>query len=193
MSIYTGNGDEGHTRRIDGERVSKTAPRLAAVGTVDEFNATLGMCVCQARSDGLDNLAEALLDIQNELFVIGSQLAAAGTPLFACVGEGIDEKCIKRMENQIDQAERITGQLESFIIPGGSELSARFHVARTVCRRAERTVIALVESGVEISHVLMKYFNRTSDLMFAFARLANHEKGFADVTWQKPDSQSEAV
>jgi len=185
MGIYTKNGDDGYTSRIDGERISKTSTRIEAVGTVDELNSQLGLCLCGARTEGLDELAEALLTIQNELFVIGARLAAAGTSLSDCTGGQVDEHCIKRMEQRIDQAMAVAGKLEGFILPGGSELSARFHVARTVCRRAERTAVALANDNVPVQPVVLKYLNRLGDLMFAFARLANHEAGFDDIVWKK--------
>ena len=185
MTIYTKAGDAGKTCQIDGQMVSKTSPRIEAVGTIDELSSHLGLCASGAGRDNLQNLADILVKIQNELFTVGAQLASAGTPLFGTFGDTINAKSIERMEKQIDDGMQLVGELKEFILPGGTELAARFHITRTVSRRAERTVVALVESGVEIRPIILQYLNRLGDLLFVFARLANKQSGFKDVVWTR--------
>lgn len=185
MTIYTKTGDAGKTCQIDGEMVSKAAPRIEAVGTVDELSSHLGLCASGAGKENLQNLADILVKIQNELFTVGAQLASAGTPLFGTLGDVVNAASIERMEKQIDGGMQSAGELTEFILPGGTELAARFHVARTVSRRAERMVVALVESGIEIRPIILQYINRLSDLLFVFARLANKQGGFKDVVWTR--------
>jgi len=185
MTIYTKTGDTGKTCQIDGEMVSKASPRIEAVGTVDELSSHLGLCTSGAGKENLQNLADVLVKIQNELFTIGAQLASAGTPLFGTLGDTIDNTSIKWMEKQIDDGMKSVGELTEFILPGGTELAARFHVTRTVSRRAERTVVSLIESGIEIRPIILQYLNRLGDLLFVFARLANKQGGFKDVVWTR--------
>ena len=185
MTIYTKTGDNGKTHQIDGEMVSKSSPRIQAIGTIDELSSHLGLCASGAGKENLQNLSDILVTIQNELFAVGTQLASAGTPLFGTLGDVINTSLIERMEKQIDDGMQSLGELKTFILPGGTELAARFHVARTVSRRAERTVVALVESGVEIKSIILQYLNRLGDLLFVFARLANKQGGFKDVVWTK--------
>ncbi|MCK5114021.1 MAG: cob(I)yrinic acid a,c-diamide adenosyltransferase [Phycisphaerae bacterium] len=185
MTLYTKNGDAGKTCRMDGETVSKASPQIEAIGTIDELSSHLGLCASGAGKDNLPSLAEVLVKIQNELFNVGSQLAAVGTPLFGAFGDLINVASIERLEKQIDDGMQTVGELQTFILPGGTELAARFHVARTVARRTERTVVTLIDSGVDVPPIILQYLNRLGDLLFVFARLANKQGGFADVMWTK--------
>ena len=180
MKIYTGRGDQGETGLFGGERIAKDSRRIAAYGQVDELNAVLGWC-CVAVPDAL---AEALRREMARLFVLGSYLA---TP------PGAREKAkqqlppwdtgaLAELEAEIDRAFETLEPLQNFILPGGNEPAARLHLARVVCRRAERAVVELShEEEVEAGH--LAYLNRLSDWLFTLAREANRLDGVADVPW----------
>ncbi len=185
MSIYTKNGDEGFTRRIDGESISKCDPRIEAVGAVDELNSNIGLCACIARQAEQDAQAKLLGKFQEELFVIGTHLTTSGTAYAAGVTQTVPQKSIAAMEEQIDEIWAQLGPLKSFILPGGCELACHLHVARTLCRRAERAVAAMQQRDGQVSPVILRYLNRLSDLLFALARQANAVAGLSDVEWHK--------
>lgn len=178
MKIYTKTGDEGETGLFGGTRVSKASARVGAYGDVDELNSALGL----ARLHPIDADRDALLArIQCELFDVGAELAARpgkeiGIPR-------VSDAEIEVLERAIDRAEEELAPLANFILPGGSPGAAHLHLARTVCRRAERAVVALGESE-EVRGELVRYLNRLSDLLFVLARLANHRAGVADVPWE---------
>ncbi len=179
MKLYTRTGDAGETSLFDGTRVAKDDPRVAAYGDVDELNATLGFCRAAAGPGTLD---ECLAWIQNDLFVVGSELATPrDSPQAAKVPCVRDTHC-ETLETWIDESSAAVPPLKRFVLPGGTELAARLHLARTCCRRAERSIIPLVQSKECRAEVLI-YLNRLSDLLFAWARQANHQAGVADVTW----------
>ncbi|MEM8783176.1 MAG: cob(I)yrinic acid a,c-diamide adenosyltransferase [Planctomycetota bacterium] len=194
MKLYTRRGDSGATDLFGGQRVAKDDLRVQAYGTVDELNAELGLCL--ATSGSLPGaIAEPLKTIQSRLFEIGADLA---TPEFVVDEHGVskpnprvvprvDDNHVKELEGWIDAASSAVPAMTCFILPGGTELSARLHVARTVCRRAERACVTLAEREPVSEQVIM-YLNRLSDLLFALARQANHEAGVADVPWVKPGS-----
>ncbi|MBX3275251.1 MAG: cob(I)yrinic acid a,c-diamide adenosyltransferase [Sandaracinaceae bacterium] len=177
MKIYTKQGDAGETGLFGGTRVSKASARVAAYGDVDELNSTLGV----ARAAGLDADVDALLaSIQSELFELGAELAArpgkdVGLP-------PIGDAQVEALERAIDRAEEELAPLASFILPGGSLAAAHLHVARTVCRRAERAIVGLGEGQARPE--VLRYVNRLSDLLFVLARLANHRRGVVDVPWR---------
>lgn len=181
MKIYTKTGDDGTTGLIGGSRVRKCDPRIELYGTVDELNAAIGLAVVAA---GESLLAGLLLPVQNDLFVIGSHLATPDhePPAKTNWLPPIDEQLIQRLEQQIDAAESQLPALRNFILPGGTELGARLHLARTVCRRAERLSVEF-SLNRPISPVIITYLNRLSDWLFVHARLANHLAGVADVPW----------
>jgi cob(I)alamin adenosyltransferase len=166
--IYTGGGDKGQTSLGDGSRVSKLDPRVAAIGDVDELNSLVGW------SGGLDR-------IQNELFDLGADLAVPFDP----AGERlrITAEATTRLEREIDEANAPLPELKSFVLPGGDERAARLFLARAVCRRAERTVLALPDANP----LAAVYLNRLSDLLFVLARAANADSGEDEVLW-KPGS-----
>jgi len=180
VKIYTKTGDGGETGLVDGSRVAKDALRVAAYGDVDELNAVVGL----VRAQELDPADDALLhEIQRALFALGAQLADPQARLrdrSAKVALGSDD--IGRLEQAIDAREAELQPLGSFILPGGCPAGALLHLARTVCRRAERTSVALDRAeGLEPGLVI--YLNRLSDLLFVMARHANRRAGVADVPW----------
>ena len=185
MKIYTKTGDSGETGLYGGPRVRKDAPRIEAYGTVDELNAVLGL----ARSFGLPVGIDLLVSrIQNELFDLGAELA---TPDPAGQGTlSIDAARIAFLETAIDAHDLNLPPLKSFIHPGGTTSAATLHVARTVCRRAERLVVSLSGLASErISPTVTVYLNRLSDLLFVLARAVNQSAGQEDVPWQKADER----
>jgi cob(I)alamin adenosyltransferase len=184
MKIYTRTGDGGETALFGGGRVAKDHPRVAAYGTVDELNACLGWAV--AVVDEAD-VRERLARIQHDLFAIGSLLATPPPGEGRPTPKGLPEPPASRvseMEAWMDEAEERLPTLRAFILPGGSRGAAALHLARTVCRRAERAVVHLASSETVESWTLT-YLNRLSDLLFTFARLENLEAGGGDVEWRK--------
>ena len=181
MKIYTRTGDNGDTGLFGGGRVAKDDQRVEAYGDVDELNAVLGM----ARAiEVMPRIDEVLVPVQRDLFAIGALLATPDRDKMAQHLEKarIDEERITQLEHLIDDAESELEPLRSFILPGGSPKAAALHVARTVCRRAERRVVTL-QRTVEIPSLVVIYLNRLSDLLFTLARLANHRAGAGEVTW----------
>lgn len=170
MKIYTRTGDHGQTSLFGGTRVAKHDARIEAYGTVDELNSFLG-----AITD-LDGIPA----IQSDLFEIGAHLASPGTSRFP----GVDPARIEQLESAIDEMERELAPLTTFILPGGSPAAAQLHIARTVCRRAERRVVAL-EDESPATQSTIAYLNRLSDYLFVAARFANKRAGVPDVPWSK--------
>jgi cob(I)alamin adenosyltransferase len=180
MKIYTRTGDSGQTGLFGGGRVSKTHPRVEAYGDVDELNAALGL----ARSiEPMPRVDEVLVPLQRDLFAIGALLATPDHEKMKRQLEkaSIDERRIRELEQAIDDGDGELEPLRSFIVPGGTPKAAALHVARTVCRRAERRVIALDED--QIPAIVIVYLNRLSDLLFTLARVANRRAGTGEVTW----------
>ncbi len=172
--IYTRTGDAGTTGLGDGSRVGKDAPRVAALGDVDELNAIIGMLLCEEIPDEVRNL---LTGVQHDLFDLGGELSVPG-------GSFLKDTQPGRLETAID---RFNGELEplkEFILPGGTRAAALTHHARTVCRRAERTIVALAYNEA-VSESARKYLNRLSDLLFVLARWLNKHAGRGNVLWQK--------
>ncbi len=180
MKIYTKTGDDGTTGLIGGDRVRKCDPRLDCYGTIDETNAALGLAAVGAPA----MLVPMLRDIQNDLFVIGSHLATPAESAYATSLPNLDEAMITRLEMQIDSAEQTLPALRQFILPGGTETSARLHLARTISRRAERLLVHFALDR-PVPTMILTYLNRLSDWLFVHARLANHLAGVADVPWEK--------
>ena len=170
--IYTRTGDTGETGLVGGVRVAKDSLRVTAYGDVDELNSHLGACRTLAASQNRIALTDKLEQIQNELFDIGAELATPPEkpwPGMVCVG--LDQ--VVRLEQWIDKLTENIPELRSFVLPGGTELNSALHLARTVCRRAERTIIKLSRSE-SVSKELVAYINRLSDLLFAMARFESH-------------------
>ncbi|MGI9078065.1 MAG: cob(I)yrinic acid a,c-diamide adenosyltransferase [Gemmatimonadaceae bacterium] len=181
MNIYTRTGDTGQTSLFGGGRVSKDDPRVEAYGDVDELNAVLGVARAVELMPRID---EVVVLIQRDLFSLGSMLATPDREKMRQHLEKarIDEGRITQLERAIDEAEAELEPLRAFILPGGTPKSAALHVARTVCRRAERRVIALSREA-ELPTIVVKYLNRLSDLLFVLSRVANRRAGVGEVTW----------
>jgi cob(I)alamin adenosyltransferase len=185
--IYTKTGDDGSTGLIGGSRVRKNDPRIDCYGTIDELNAAIGLAAVAAPPA----IHERLTAVQNELFVIGSQLAKPDGVVAKSASPALDESAVARLESEIDDADGLLAPLRQFILPGGSESAARLHLARGICRRAERMLVGLADAQTTaavapVPPVIVRYVNRLSDWLFTQARLANHLAGIADVPWQKP-------
>jgi len=181
VKIYTKTGDSGDTGLFGGGRVPKNDPRVEAYGDVDELNANLGM----ARAiEPMPRIDEVLVPIQRDLFSIGALLDTPDLDKMHkhLAKANIDDRRIRDLEHAIDECEKELEPLKSFIIPGGSGKGAVLHVARTVCRRAERRVVTL-QRDVEIPSLVVIYLNRLSDLLFTLARVANVRAGAGEVTW----------
>jgi cob(I)alamin adenosyltransferase len=178
VRIYTRTGDGGETSLYGGTRVSKADSRVDAYGEIDELNAWLGV----VRASDLDaDVDTALLEIQRDLFALGAQLADPTEKLGSSVAKAVigDEE-ITRLEQLIDRLETELPPLRRFILAGGSPAGAALHLSRTVCRRAERRIVAL-QPAVDI--VLIRYVNRLSDLLFVLGRVVNHRAGVTEIEW----------
>lgn len=187
MKIYTRSGDKGDTSLFGGRRVPKSDLRVEAYGCVDELNATIGLARALCDDSPLDDqLEKQLARVQNRLFNVGADLSTphldAGERTQAHI-QRVEASWVGELEDAIDAADRHLEPLSNFILPGGAPGAAALHVARTVCRRAERRVVALSERE-EINPVVVVYLNRLSDLLFVLARRANREAGVPDITWQ---------
>ncbi len=179
MKIYTKTGDGGETSLFDGTRVLKTDPRVAAYGEVDELQATLGV----AAAAGLDRqLAEIVVSLQRDLFALGARLADPSHRIAPRVTKiVVSDESVARLEGWIDALDAGLPPVRHFILSGGSAAGASLHLARTVCRRAERAVLSLGAEAVEPA--VRTYLNRLSDLLFVMARAANHHAGVAETEW----------
>jgi len=178
MKIYTKTGDDGTTGLFGGARVKKASSRVEAYGTVDELNAVLGV----VRATGLGELTDdALAHVQIDLFTLGAELACVPGKENKLALPLLDDDDATRLERDIDDGEAQLEPLQTFILPGGSPQAAALHLARTVCRRAERAVLAIDDAPPRTA--LVVYLNRLSDLLFVLARVANHEQRIADVPW----------
>jgi cob(I)alamin adenosyltransferase len=178
--IYTRTGDTGETGLFGGGRVAKTHPRVEAYGDVDELNASIGL----ARAiELMPRVDEVLVPLQRDLFAIGALLATPDRDKMKKQLDKarIDEGRIRELEQAIDDGDDELEPLKAFIVPGGTPKAAALHVARTVCRRAERRVIALESES--IPPIVVIYLNRLSDLLFTLARVANKRAGAGEVTW----------
>jgi cob(I)alamin adenosyltransferase len=181
MKIYTRTGDQGDTGLFGGGRVPKDHPRVAAYGEVDELNSALGVVRATEPAGFYDPLFES---IQRDLFAIGGQLAAPDPePVAKALAKAdLPGERVVALERIIDEADQELPALKAFVLPAGTPKAAALHLARTVCRRAERSLVHLArESQVPPSFIV--YLNRLSDLLFTLARLANHRTGRGDVTW----------
>jgi cob(I)alamin adenosyltransferase len=178
MKIYTKTGDDGSTGLIGGRRVSKGDQRIDCVGAVDELNAALGWATVVTPAA----LTASLQAVQNDLFVIGSHLALPESTAVPKHLPPIEESIVGRLEMEIDAGEAELSPLRNFILPGGCEAAARLHLARTVCRRAERRLVAFAQDR-PLPAVIVTYLNRLSDWLFVQGRRANLLAGVADVPW----------
>ena len=178
--IYTKSGDEGMTGLGGGQRVPKDSRRVETYGTVDELNSQIGVALALGLCQRLD--AE-LPPIQNQLFDLGSDLATPATSQERHPVPTVQPRHIEHLETLIDELNAIVGPLTNFLLPGGSGGAAQLHVARTVCRRAERQATALAREEA-IGPTVLPYLNRLSDALFVMARYENHERGVAEPLWK---------
>ena len=177
--IYTRTGDDGTTGLGGGQRVGKDALRIETYGTVDELNAHIGVAIAGGLEEGL---AAELTRIQNELFHLGSDLCALEPDKVKRPVPRIEEKHVRALEAAMDRMTEPLGPLTNFILPGGTAGAAQLHVARTVCRRAERLAVALAREE-PIGASVIPYLNRLSDALFVMARWENRHRGIEDITW----------
>ena len=180
--LYTRTGDCGHTSLVGGARVPKNSVRVNAYGTVDELNAHLGLV--RAHLEALPQECgpdEALLaQVMGKMFCIGAYLATPAAPE-EC--KGVTDEDVRALEEGIDRLDAEVPAQRSFILPGGTVAAAHAHVARTVCRRAERDVLSLASSGEPVLYIVMRYLNRLSDYLYILARALNHRASTPDIPW----------
>ena len=183
MKIYTRGGDTGETGLLGGERVPKTDLRVEAYGSVDELNAVIGLALALDSAGHLRR--EPLQAVQEDLIVVGARLAAAEPEKASRRGviPDLSPSRIQALEELIDALDAELSPLDAFVMPGGSPAGAQLHVARTVCRRAERRVTRLVEGQPELAEVVLPYMNRLSDLLFTLARAVNQRAGCSEAQW----------
>jgi len=185
MRIYTKKGDQGETSLFGGSRVSKSHARVEACGSVDELNALLGLARAESLPEGIDRVLGRL---QEELLELGAGLAAPDPAKQTAPPVG--DSHITRIENDIDRFEENVAPLRHFILPGGGRAAAVLHVARTVCRRAERRVVALGDTDDEhVPDDAIAFLNRLADLLFVLARAANANECVGDVIWRKAENE----
>jgi cob(I)alamin adenosyltransferase len=186
MKIYTKTGDKGETRLIGGKQVSKADPRIVAYGAVDELNSSVGLAISFLRSKQqqlLSDMADVLLQVQNDLFVLGSDLADPSWPHANDKTPRASEKMASKLEPIIDRFESELEPITFFILPGGSIESSLLHQSRGVARRTE-TAVVLLSKSEPINPAIVVYLNRLSDLLFVMARLANKRLGIPDIAWR---------
>jgi cob(I)alamin adenosyltransferase len=172
--IYTRTGDGGETGLGDGSRVGKDHARIEALGSVDELNSHIGLLLTEPLSD---DVRARLLQVQNDLFDLGGELSIPGHTM-------IDEGRVRALEAALDHYNATLSPLKEFILPGGSRAAAQAHIARTVCRRAERSLVRL-QREAPLEGAGLRYLNRLSDLLFVLARCLNRSAGGSDVLWQR--------
>jgi cob(I)alamin adenosyltransferase len=176
--IYTRTGDKGTTGLGDGSRVDKDDLRVETFGSVDELNSVIGLVLA---SDLDDSVRKSLTRTQHELFDLGGELCMPGYVL-------VHENCVAQLETDLDRFNEDLPPLKDFILPGGSEPAARCHLARTVCRRAERLMVSLAKVE-DINGVSLRYLNRLSDLLFVLARILARKNGGSEVLWEHGDKR----
>ena len=179
MKLYTKTGDDGTTGLFGGPRVLKCDPRVHAYGEVDELNAAIG---CAIAACSVESVKQKLTAIQSDLFTVGAELATPPGGKLMC---RVDVSSVAVLERWIDEAVAPVPPLRNFILPGGTSLAAQLHVCRTVCRRAERAVVAPFQ-GSSAGGPIIVYLNRLSDFLFALARLENHVSRVAENPWSAP-------
>jgi cob(I)alamin adenosyltransferase len=188
-SIYTKRGDKGETSLVGGQRVPKDALRIECFGTTDELNSFVGLARESSLQEArLEKLSTILLRVQHELFNLGAILATLAADVHPRQPR-ITEVEITQLEREIDQMNAGLPALRSFVLPGGSRLNAELHVCRTICRRAERLVVALARQD-EVPAEAIRYLNRLGDALFVWSRWANHVLGFGEVLWQPNEAAS---
>lgn len=180
MKIYTRTGDTGQTSLVGGIRVPKTHPRLEAYGTLDELNSHVGLLISLVNDSAK---RELLHTIQEDLFVVSSNLATDTTKKPLPQSGMVGAERVEALEQVIDQLSEMLPPQRAFVLPGGCTAAAEAHVCRTVCRRAERRILALEEADIHVDATLLRYVNRLSDYFFMLARALNTERGEAEACW----------
>lgn len=182
MKVYTKTGDKGQTSLVGGQRVSKCCERLESYGTVDELNSHIGLLItyCTAAGD-----AAFLTDVQGKLFVVGGYLATDTAQREVRPGNIVTAEMVEAVEREIDRLQELLPPLRLFILPGGCPGAAYAHVCRTVCRRAERCILRLAETGAEVDDTVLAYINRLSDYFFVLARKLNVDAHTEDIVWRR--------
>jgi cob(I)alamin adenosyltransferase len=178
--ITTKGGDKGETSLADGTRIPKSSQRVNTYGTVDELNSVFGLVRCETLPEGLN---ERLLQLQNELFDLGCELATPSDSELAKKIPNVREFQVDLLERWLEEANQQLEPAQNFVLPGGTRAAAALHLARTVTRRCERELVALIATGEEINPCCLRFLNRLSDLCFVWARLCN-DAGKADIFWQ---------
>jgi len=178
VKIYTKTGDDGSTGLIGGNRIRKSSPRIIAYGTVDELNSSLGIALSLKLDTDIANL---LTKIQNDLFVIGADLA---NPDLKNTSNRITDDMVQFLEHSIDNLEKELNPISYFILPGGDQMASQIHMARAISRRAETSIVYLAEIE-EINKTCKIYINRLADLLFVIARVINKRKSINDIAWKK--------
>ena len=179
VKIYTRGGDKGETSLIGGKRISKSSARIHAYGSVDELNSAIGVAISFIDEKDVKNV---LGKVQNELFIVGSDLADPSYPENPNKTPRVSDEMVKQMESTIDKYEGELESIQYFILPGGTKEASLLHLARGIARRAERVAVELSFSEA-VNPSVIAYLNRLSSLLFIFARLVNKNKGVKDVAW----------
>lgn len=182
MKIYTRTGDQGKTSLVGGQRVSKTCARLESYGTIDELCSQIGLLITYCTNE---HDIQFLTDIQGQLFVVGGYLATDNSQQDVRPGNIVTEEMVISLEQEIDAINATLPPFRCFILPGGCRAAAVCHVCRTVCRRAERRILCLVEEGAEMDAQVISYVNRLSDYLFVLARKLNVDEKHAEILWQR--------
>lgn len=181
-NLYTRTGDDGTTSLVGGTRIAKNSVRLEAYGTLDEFSSFIGTVLSDAACPEKER--KHLLQVQNMLFNLGGYLASEVRDGETPPTWGLDDNHLSELERWIDDLDACTPKVNAFVLPGGTPLSASAHVARAVCRRAERRILDLAGTSY-VDPLLIRYVNRLSDWLFILARYFNHVAGVAEITWHK--------
>lgn len=184
MKVYTRTGDKGQTSLVGGQRVSKCCERLESYGTVDELNSHIGVLItyCTAEND-----IAFLTDVQGKLFVVGGYLATDTSQRDVRPGNIVTPEMVQAIEHEIDRLQEQLPPLRLFILPGGSRAASFAHVCRTVCRRAERCMLRLAETGADVDDNVTAYINRLSDYFFVLARKLNVDANISDTIWRRTE------
>lgn len=181
MKIYTKTGDKGKTSLIGGTKVLKSDRRIEAYGTVDELNSFIGLCLDHLESYLIEN---KLSEIQDRLFTIGSALACDPEKETKLKIPDLHEEDVVLLEHEMDKMNELLPPMKSFILPGGHVAASTLHIARCVCRRAERCCVRLQKKKTEVDPLIIKYLNRLSDYLFVLARFAAHQLGAEEIPWK---------
>jgi len=181
MKIYTKTGDKGKTSLIGGTKVFKSDLRIEAYGTIDELNSFIGLCLDHLKANNINNV---LAEIQDRLFTIGSALACDPEKETKLKIPDLHEGDVELLEKEIDRMNEVLPVMKSFILPAGHVAVSSLHIARTVCRRAERCCVKMQKKEMDVENLIIKYLNRLSDYLFVLARFAAHQLDVEEIPWK---------